>query len=194
MSKEEEIMRWITEPWPWYVAGPMITLVMFLMSYFGKKFGVSSNLRTLCTVGGAGKFSDFFDFDWKKESWNLLFIAGGIIGGFIASTFMQGNEAVVLSDTIVTELQAYGMEQPGATLVPTEIFSFEGLLSWKGFIMLILGGFFVGFGTRYAGGCTSGHAITGLSFLQWPSLIAVIGFFLGGLLTAYFILPYVLSL
>jgi len=62
-------------------------------------------------------------------------------------------------------------------------------LSLKGFLVLAFGGLMVGFGSRYAGGCTSGHAISGLSDLQIQSLIAVAGFFIGGLLMTYFVLP-----
>jgi uncharacterized membrane protein YedE/YeeE len=73
--------------------------------------------------------------------------------------------------------------------VPDAIFGAEAMSSAKGLLLLLLGGFLIGFGTPYAGGCTSGHAITGLSNLQIPSLIAVIGFFLGGLVMAHFLIP-----
>jgi uncharacterized membrane protein YedE/YeeE len=53
--------------------------------------------------------------------------------------------------------------------------------------LLLVGGVLIGFGTRYAGGCTSGH-VSGLSNLQIPSLKAVIGFF-GGLIMSYFYSP-----
>jgi uncharacterized membrane protein YedE/YeeE len=54
---------------------------------------------------------------------------------------------------------------------------------------MVIGGFLVGFGTRYAGGCTSGHAISGLSNLQFASLIATIGFFAGGLIATHLLYP-----
>lgn len=79
-------------------------------------------------------------------------------------------------------------------MLPEQIFSWENLLSLKGFLMMVVGGFMIGFGSRYAGGCTSGHAISGLSNLQVPSLIATICFFIGGLIMANIILPYILSL
>jgi uncharacterized membrane protein YedE/YeeE len=60
--------------------------------------------------------------------------------------------------------------------------------------MIVVGGFLVGFGTRYAGGCTSGHAIMGLSNLQWPSLVATISFMVGGFIMANLILPFILKL
>ncbi|MEN7548850.1 YeeE/YedE thiosulfate transporter family protein [Rapidithrix thailandica] len=185
-------MELIYQPWPWYVAGPAITLVMFLLLYFNKTFGISSNLRTMCSISGAGKFSDFFRFDWRSQIWNLIFVLGTVIGGFIASHYLTPDQSVQLSPAVVTELQALGIAQPGAAYLPLELFNWENLFSVKGFIMMVVGGFLVGFGTRYAGGCTSGHAISGLSDLQLPSLIAVIGFFIGGLAVTYLVLPYLL--
>ena len=80
-------MEWIYNPWPWYVGGPLIALVLFLLLYFEKSFGMSSNLRTLCTICGAGKSNAFFKFDWKTQQWNLLVAGGAIIGGWIASNY-----------------------------------------------------------------------------------------------------------
>lgn len=184
-------MDWITSPWPWFVAGPLITLVMFLMMFLGHGFGVSSTMETLCSMGGAGKFSDYFKFDWKGSAWNLTFVIGAIIGGFIASNFMAPETAVELSTSTKMDLISKGILNPGADFLP-KIFSWENLLTVQGLIFMVLGGFLVGFGTRYAGGCTSGHAISGLSNLQLPSLLATIGFFIGGLIVTHFILPVLL--
>lgn len=182
-------MNYLLDPWPWYVSGPLIALVMALLLYFGKTFGMSSNLRTMCTIAGAGKFSDFFNFKWKDQLWNLTVVLGAIIGGFIAVQFLSNNSGTELNPTTVIELQNMGFNNVGATLVPTELFGIEALSSPKTLILLVIGGLLVGFGTRYAAGCTSGHAIAGLSSLQKPSLIAVIGFFIGGLIMANLILP-----
>lgn len=184
----------LSKPWPWYVAGPLISFTMFLLLFFGKNFGVSATLRTTCAMGGAGKVSDFFDFDWKKQIWNLIFVAGMIIGGFIASTWLQQPDPIPLAQDTVNHLKELGISSPGEDYLPAEIFSWESLLTLRGFILLVIGGFFVGFGARYAGGCTSGHAISGLSDLQLPSLIAVTGFFVGGLLMTYILLPLILQL
>jgi uncharacterized protein len=183
----------ILGPWAWYVVGPLISLVMFSMFYFGKTFGVSSNFRTLCTMLGAAKFSDFFKFDWRAQIWNLVFILGTLIGGFVAKTFLTNYDMIQLSESTQTALANYGVAYTPGT-APTDLFSWGSLLSLKGFILIVLGGFLVGFGTRYAGGCTSGHAITGLSNLQIPSLVAVIGFFMGGLVMTWLIMPYIFSL
>ncbi len=179
----------ISQPWPWYVGGPLITLVMFFLYYFGKKFGISSNLESICAMGGAGKIHEHFNFDWKKSSWNLMFVLGTIIGGFIAFKFMTPDQAIVLNPQTVSDLSEIGFENAGVQYLPEEIFGLDALLSIKGGATLIIGGLLVGFGARYAGGCTSGHAITGLSNLELPSLLAVIGFFIGGLIMTWLILP-----
>lgn len=182
-------MEVVLQPWPWYVSGPLIALIMAILVFFGKTFGMSSNLRTLCSIGGAGKYADFFKFDWKAQRWNLIVVLGAIIGGFIAVQFLSDGSTIALSEATVSDLKAMGFENAGATLLPSEIYDWNSILTLKGFSILTIAGFLVGFGTRYAGGCTSGHAITGLSNLQLPSLIAVIGFFIGGLVMTHFILP-----
>jgi hypothetical protein len=182
-------MEFITQPWAWYVAGPIIAFVMFLLYYFGERFGVSSNLETFCSIGGAGKFVDYFKIDWKENSWNLIFVAGSIVGGFIAFYWLSPNDAVALNPQTVQDLAAIGIKNAGTSYLPDEIFSIDTMLSLKGFLILIVAGIMVGFGARWAGGCTSGHAIVGLSNLELPSLISVIGFFIGGLIMTWFILP-----
>jgi uncharacterized membrane protein YedE/YeeE len=182
-------MDFIFEPWPWYVGGPLIAITLFLYFYFGKNFGVSTNFETICTMSGAGKVSDYFKTDWKERDYALLFIVGLFIGGLISSNFLIPDQTVELNPKTVQELQEIGFSNVAESYFPAEIFSKESALSLKGFIILMLSGFCVGFGTRYAGGCTSGHAITGLSGLQIPSLLAVIGFFIGGIIAAWFIIP-----
>lgn len=184
-------MDYILQPWPWYVAGPLISFCMYLMYYFGKKFGVSSSLETLCAIGGAGKINDYFKFDWRKQKWNLVFILGLAIGGYIANEWLTPDDSIDLNPVTVQNLSEIGFENAGASYLPNEIFSVKTLFSIKGFLILIVAGILVGFGTRYAGGCTSGHAIAGLSSLSLESLIAVIGFFIGGLIMTWFILPYI---
>ena len=185
-------MEFLSQTWPWYVAGPLITLTLFFLLYWGKTFGVSGNYRVMCSMLGAGKKTEFFNFDWKAEKWNLVFISGAIIGGFLSNQFLP-NPSVPISDATVADLEALGVTV-GNELVPTEIFSFENLFTVRTLVFVVLGGFLVGFGTRWAGGCTSGHAITGLSDLQLPSLIAVIGFFIGGLFVTHILYPWLLAL
>ena len=186
-------MNWIFDPWPWYVAGPLIALTMFILLFAGKQFGMSSNLRTMCSIGGAGKVSDFFKFDWKAERWNLMVVLGAVIGGFIASQYLSDNTVQINPEVAQKLSQDYGIESAGQAYLPPELFASEQLADPFVLAILILGGFMVGFGARYAGGCTSGHAISGLSNLQLPSLIAVIGFFIGGLVMIHLVFPLIFS-
>lgn len=183
-------MNCILEPWPWYVSGPLITLTMLALLYVGNSFGMSSNLRTICASLGAGKKHDFFSFDWKSQKWNLLVLLGTIIGGFIAVNFLSPeNLNSNISAITIAQLQELGFMSAGESFLPTELFNNNAFTSTKSILILLLGGFLVGLGARYAGGCTSGHAISGLSNLQLPSLIAVVGFFIGGLIMVHLIFP-----
>ena len=182
-------MDWIFEPWPWYISGPLIALIMFLLLLVGKNFGMSSNLRTLCAICGADKASDFFKFDWKAQRWNLIVVLGAIIGGFIGSYYLSNETAVAINPDVIENLQSLGFNSAGESYLPTELYEMSALKDIKSISILILGGLLVGFGARYAGGCTSGHAISGLSDLQVPSLIAVIGFFIGGIFMIHVLFP-----
>ena len=193
------IIELVSQPWHWSVSGFMIAFVMFLLIILGKRFGVSSSFQAFCSIGGAGKVIDYFNYDWKKHDWLLMFVVGGIIGGGIAVNFLASPEPVQISNATIMDLEALGVQVPksnaeGMGFIPHDLFNFQTLTSLKGFLLMIVGGFLIGFGTRYAGGCTSGHAISGLSNFQLPSLVAVIGFFIGGLLTTFVLLPMILSL
>jgi len=182
-------MNWIFEPWPWYVAGPLIALIMFLLIFLGKKFGMSTNLETICTMCGAGKKADYFDFNWKSERWNLVVVFGAVIGGFIGAHLLSNGSAVAINPDTISNLRNLGFQSAGGSYLPDELFSLEALTDIKSLAILLIGGILIGFGARYAAGCTSGHAISGLSNLQLPSLIAVIGFFIGGLFMVHVIFP-----
>ena len=192
-------MEFLFQPWHWAFSGFMIVVVMFLLIYAGQKFGVSTSFQTMCSAAGGGKFSEYFSYDWKKQSWLLIFVLGSIIGGWIASHVMVHPEPIALSQSTIDDLAVLGVETPdlenhSLSLLPRELFSLKTLSSTKGLILFVLGGFLIGFGTRYAGGCTSGHAITGLSNLQLPSLVAVVGFFIGGLITTHLLFPVIFGL
>ncbi|TRZ43489.1 YeeE/YedE family protein [Robertkochia solimangrovi] len=182
-------MDWIFNTWPWYVSGLMIAFIMVFLILMGKNFGVSANLRTLCTMCGADKNCEFFRFNWKDQRWNLLFLAGAVMGGFIAYHFLTPDPAVHIDPQVVTDLQQMGFESAGNAYAPDRFFGTEAFTNPITLLILAIGGMLVGFGARYAGGCTSGHAISGLSDLQVPSLIAVIGFFIGGLIMVHVIFP-----
>ncbi len=185
------LLEYIKQPWPWYISGPLIALVMYLLLKQGKDFGMSNNLRTMCTVLGAGKTSSFFRFDWKTQSWNLLVVLGTAIGGFIAHNFLSDGTASQINSKSVADLKELGIIDHLQGYLPESIFIFDGSLFQ--FLLLSIGGVLIGFGTRYAGGCSSGHAISGLSNFQLPSLIAVIGFFLGGIIMVHFLFPLIFA-
>jgi uncharacterized membrane protein YedE/YeeE len=186
-------MDLLKQPWPWYVAGPLIGLVVPALLLMGNKaFGISSSLRHICAACLPANIS-FFKYDWKKESWNLFFVTGIMFGGYIATQYLSGNHAVNISPQTATLLKQQGVKDFSG-LLPGDIFSFQQLLTLRGFIFIVIGGFMVGFGTRYAGGCTSGHAIMGISTLQWPSMVATCCFMIGGFIMTWFILPYLIQL
>ena len=185
--------EFILQPWPWYVTGPLIGLAVPVLLILGNKsLGISSTFRHICAACVPANIS-FFRYNWKQESWNLFFAAGILLGGFIAARYLGSPEPIRVNPVLVNELNKYGVNDY-SNIVPTQLFSFSALLTLRGFILMVVGGFLVGFGTRYAGGCTSGHSIMGLSTLQWPSLVATTCFLIGGFLAANFILPFVLKL
>jgi hypothetical protein len=187
------MMHFLQQPWPWWVAGPLIGLMVPVLLLTGNKsFGISSSLRHICAACLPAKIP-FFSYNWRKETWNLLFAAGIILGGIIAANLLKNPNPVQVNPKLAAELAGYGISNYDQ-LLPVEVFNWRALLTARGFIMMIIGGFLVGFGTRYAGGCTSGHSIMGLANLQWPSLVATICFMAGGFIMANLILPFILSL
>lgn len=185
--------EFLLNPWPWYVAGPLIGLTVPALLILGNKsFGISSSLRHICASCVPANIP-FFKYNWKKESWNLLFVLGIFLGGVITSVYFNNPNPIEVHPKLVEELATYGITD-FSNLVPTQLMNFESLFTVRGILMMVGGGFLVGFGTRYAGGCTSGHSIMGIANLQWPSLVATICFMVGGFLMANFILPIILSL
>lgn len=188
----DQLREWIVQPWPWYVAGPLIGLTVPALLIAGNKsFGISSSFRHICAACIPANIP-FFRYNWKKEMWNLMFVLGIAIGGFIATVFLANPNTIVIAEATQQGLAALGITQYD-NLMPAQIFSWENLFTLKGLIFFVVGGFLVGFGTRYAGGCTSGHAIMGLSNLQWPSLVATIFFMLGGFVMTHLLLPYIMQ-
>jgi len=193
------IIEFLSQPWHWAISGALIAGIMFLMLLSGERLGISSSLETFCSMSGMGKWVEHFDYDWKTQKWLLFFVIGIIGGGYIASTVLRNPEPVEISESTISTLREMGVSAPSENLrtggmLPEEIFNFKSLLTLKGLVLMVLGGFFVGFGTRYASGCTSGHAISGLANLQLASLIAVSGFFIGGIISTFFLIPVIMGL
>ena len=214
-----ELQEFLSQPWPWWAGGITIGITLFLLLYFGKEFGLSANLRTMCAADGAGDFSDFFDFDWQAQGWNLMVALGAMFGGYMAATYFSPGHIAHVSEATVASLNEISAGVEGAQFVwdeeaghanipivpaPTvenpnvpdfwNLYSWSSLFTLRGLIIIMGGGFLIGFGSRYAGGCTSGHAISGIADMQLPSLVAVIFFFVGGLIMTYFFLPFILQI
>lgn len=183
----------LVQPWPWYVTGVVIGLMVPLLLLFtGKNFGISSSLRHTCAAVLPGKAA-YFKYDWRKQGlWNIGFAAGIVVGGVLAGSLFANPDPIALSASTVAELSTLGV-QDFSGLVPDDLFSWSNLLTVPGLLMIVGGGFLLGFGARYADGCTSGHAIMGLATFQKASLVATVGFFVGGLLATYFLLPLLLG-
>ena len=195
ITQPQLLAEWISQPWHWAVSGASLALILFLMTWMGHKFGISTSYEVICSAAGAGKKIPFFQRDLKADSWLIMFALGTIIGGVISGIFLKSDAPVAISASTIEHLSTLGISYPesdakGLGFIPTEIFNFN---NWRGIALAIFGGFLVGFGARYGKGCTSGHAITGLSHLQLPSLITVIGFFLGGLLMTHLFLPFLIQ-
>ncbi len=188
----EAFIDWIKQPWPWYVAGPLIGLTVPALLLIGNKsFGISSSLRHVCAACIPAKIP-FFTYNWKKEMWNFAFVMGITIGGFIAVAFLADPNVIVVAASTQKDLAALGITNY-QSLLPEQIFTWENLFTAKGLVFFVLGGFLVGFGTRYAGGCTSGHAIMGISNLQWPSVVATIFFMIGGFVMTHLLMPVIMQ-
>lgn len=183
----EALLDLLRQPWPWWLAGPLIGLTVPTLLLLGNKsLGISANLRHACAIllPTAAK-PKLFRYDWRAESWNLVFALGLILGGFIGGVLLANPEPVQLSAAASASMRELGVSvQPG--LVPHQLVDLRSPMVW---FLLALSGLLIGFGTRYGGGCTSGHAITGLSTLQLPSLIATLSFFVSGIASANLLLP-----
>lgn len=187
------MLEFILQPWPWYVAGPLVGLTVPVLLILGNKsFGISSSLRHICASCMPANIP-FFKYDWKKEIWNLVFVLGIFVGGYIAVNALTNPDPILVNTKLAEELATYGIADY-SNLVPMDIMNWTSLFTWRGFFLMVVGGFLVGFGTRYAGGCTSGHAIMGIANLQMPSVVATIFFMIGGFIMANLILPLILAM
>jgi uncharacterized membrane protein YedE/YeeE len=184
------MMEALMKPWPWYIAGPLIGLFVPLLLVLGnKQFGVSGSLRAVCAALLPSKV-EFFNFDWKRTgAWNIAFVAGIVLGGAFAVQVL-GSQTPDIATATSDAISSLGLGAANG-LMPSEVFSWSALFTLRGFVSMVFGGFLIGFGTAYAGGCTSGHGVAGLAAFQLPSLIAVIAFFAGGVFSTFVLFPLV---
>lgn len=187
------MIEFLKQPWHWAVSGTIIGLLVPLLLILGnKKFGISSSFRHICAACFPADIK-FFKYDWKKEIWNWFFVAGIIFGGFIATVFLTNpQDTITISPETLKTLEGYGIKD-FTSLMPADLFSWKNLFSVKGLVFFVIGGLMIGFGTRYAGGCTSGHSIMGLANLQKASLVATIFFMLGGFFSANILIPFIFN-
>lgn len=187
------MIEFLSRPWAWYVSGPLIGLIVpLLLLYGGKLFGISSSLRHVCAAACGGSPS-YFDYDWKRVGgWNLAFVVGLVLGGWIAGHVLVHEGLVGISEATWSDLAELGIARQHG-IAPIEVFRWDRLATLPGIASIVVGGFLLGFGARWGGGCTSGHAITGLAARQLPSLVAVLGFFAGGLFVTWLVLPWLLG-
>ncbi|MFA5897471.1 MAG: YeeE/YedE thiosulfate transporter family protein [Hyphomicrobium sp.] len=187
------MLELISRPWPWYVAGTCVGLTVPALLLLGNKsFGISSSLRHICAACLPANIP-FFKYNWRKEAWNLFFVAGVLLGSLIATNFLSNPEPIRIAASTRADLEAMGVHEFSG-LMPADLFGAGGVFTPRGLVFFVIGGLLVGFGTRWAGGCTSGHTIMGLSNLQWPSLVATLAFMVGGFAGTWVILPMVLRL
>lgn len=187
----DTLLDLLYSPWPWYVTGPIIgALVPLLILIGSRSFGISQNLEHLCAITQPSRCRvSFFKYDWRPSVWSLVFATGVGLGGFLGGFVFSNPEPIQLSSQASNMFASWGLSTP-VSLNPIELFSFSG----DNILLLIATGILIGFGTRYAYGCTSGHAITGLATFQLQSLYAVIGIFAGGLFASHFIVPEIIHL
>ena len=184
---------WLSQPWPWYVTGPMIGLVVPMLLLIGNRsFGISSSLRHICAACMPSGI-EYFRYDWRAQTWNLAFVAGIVGGGWVAVHWLSAPGVVTpVTPAFAAELARYHIAAH-QFLLPGEIFAWQHLGTLPTLLMVVGGGLCIGFGARYAGGCTGGHAIMGLATFQRASLVATLAFLAGGFVMSDLILPRLLG-
>ncbi len=194
-QRGDKVRAMDTSPFlPWYIAGPLTGLVVPLLLWIGNKsFGISSSLRHTCALVYKGN-NPKLAYDWKRDGlWNLVFVVGLFLGGWVAVHFLGAGGPVDISPKAASAFAGWGVG-PSTGLLPAEIFSWTAVATLPGFLTIVVGGFLVGFGARWAGGCTSGHGITGSSNFDKASIIAVASFFVGGVVAHWLLVPGILAL
>lgn len=159
------------EPYlPWYIAGPLIGLIVPALLFLRQKqFGISSSFSFI--LSQVLPKNDYFKSAKRKSNWQFHFALGIIISAVVSSYFLLPKDLVI--ENLASE-GAYLKEQ---------IYSIDNIY------LFLIGGLLIGFGARYADGCTAGNCIMGVSQFSISSIIATISFFIAGVVTAQFINP-----
>jgi uncharacterized membrane protein YedE/YeeE len=168
------------EPLAWYIAGPLIGLIVpLLLLLKEKQFGISSSYRFL--ISGFTKKNDYFNYNREQDAWQFYFAIGLVLTGLFYN--WNGYDLNALKTTKTNVVGFSG----GDVMHYVSTSGFYDLSNWA---IFLFGGVLIGFGSRYSNGCTAGHCIMGMSQFSLTSFIATIGFFIGGLIATYFIIPY----
>ena len=160
----------MNEPLSWYIAGPLLGLMVpLLLVLKEKQFGISSSYHYILSL--LPTRISYFNYDRRQDQWQVFFAIGLILSGFVAIQFFGFSDAFV-----VLPMKKY-------TVQASNIYQLNNAVEF------FIGGILVGFGARYANGCTAGHCIMGCSQFALSSILATICFFIGGLIGSYFVVP-----
>jgi uncharacterized membrane protein YedE/YeeE len=144
------------------VAGAAIAAVTLALLYLAnRRLGISTGFEDLCSLALPLPYFRRSTL-LAARGWRLPFVGGLVLGGVLSAALGGG----------WSPTWALGMFDTTIGWGPA------GKVAW-----MFVGGLFIGFGTRLAGGCTSGHGIFGLSNFERPSLVSTLSFMLGGLVT-----------
>lgn len=149
-------------PWHWAAGGAVISAVTLTLLFVGnRRLGVSTGFENVCSLVVQ---APYFQRDSLRgtNSWRLPLLGGLVIGGFLSAVLGGGWEPF------------------------WDLGMFDAEIGWGNggkLIWMFGGGLLIGFGTRLAGGCTSGHGIFGMSNLELPSIISTVSFMAAGAVT-----------
>ncbi len=178
--------------WPWYIGGPLLGLtVPALILLTGHQLGISLCFKPPLAIM-FGKKIPFFNYLWQTDVWRMVFVFGIAVGGFLALHVFAASAPPDINPATVSALKELGITD-FSSILPADLFGIHMASNPAVVAFLVIGGFLVGFGARYANGCTSGHAIMGISYFQIASVIAAASFFAGGLFMTHVIYPYIME-
>src|SRR5258708_20703735 len=127
-------MDFLYKPWPWYVAGPLIGLTVPLLLLLGnKKLGISSTLRQICAACIPAHLP-LLTYDWRRDSWNLIFALGLVIGGVLGGIVFAKSQAIAISTRTADYLKSHRFNN-SHLLMTADLFNLVSPPPSKGFII-----------------------------------------------------------